>query len=331
MLGTTAASAVRTDEGETVPSVSVIVPVYNDPEGVRVTLESLTALDYPDDSYEVLVVDNASTDETPDIVESFAADHENVSLLFEREIQSSYAARNTGIERSAGDVLAFVDADMHVDEEWLGQAMAELERSGADYMGCDVELYTPEEPTLADRYDALSGFDIERYVEKLSFAPTCCLVVRREVVDAVGPFDKRLVSSGDLEFGNRVADAGFDLHYAEGVRMYHPTRSSLVSNLKKSVRIGRGRYQLSRYYPERYGSPVRHLCNPVAYLPPVPWLLDETFRDWETLPLREKLSLYAVGTLSSLARSYGRVTEALEPHGTDEMYRSPAERTTPTD
>lgn len=331
MLGTTAATAVQTGEESATPSVSIVVPVYNDPEGVRVTLESLTALCYPRDCYEVLVVDNASTDETPAVVESFATDHENVSLLFEREVQSSYAARNTGIERAAGEVLAFVDADMHVDPDWLSQAMAELERSGADYMGCDVELYTPEDPTLADRYDALSGFDIERYVEELSFAPTCCLVVRREVIDAVGPFDKRLVSSGDLEFGNRVADAGYDLHYAEGVRMYHPTRSSLASNLKKSVRIGKGRYQLSRYYPERYGSPLRHLFNPVRYLPPIPWLLGETFRDWEALSTREKLSLYAIGTLTSFARSYGRVTEAAASHGADRANLCPAERSNPTD
>lgn len=334
MLGTAASIlSFRTDGGEWVPpTVSIVVPVYNDPDGIQTTLESLTSLSYPSDRYEVIVVDNDSTDETASVVESFTADHENVTLRFEREVQSSYAARNTGIEHATGEVLSFVDADMHVDADWLIKAIDELDTSGADYMGCHVELYTPgEETTLADRFNARSGFDIERYVTELSFAPTCCLFVRREVVDDVGVFDQRLVSSGDLEFGNRVADAGYELHYAEDVTMYHPTRHSLQSNVKKSVRIGRGRYQLSRYYPERYGSPLVKLCNPVNYLPPIPWLLGKTFRGWEALSTREKLSLYAIASLASFARSYGRIREAIDSSDADRATLSPADHTEPVD
>ena len=314
MLGGAASTGpVRADGGGPTPFISVVVPVYNDPDGVRTTLNSLLSLSYPAEAYEVLVVDNDSDDETPAVVESFAERHENVTLLFEREIQSSYAARNRGIEDSSGEILAFVDADMHVDDDWLTRAVAELEESGADYMGCGVELYTPGETrTLADRYDALSGFDIEWYVNELSFAPTCCLVVRRAVIEDVGPFDHRLISSGDMEFGNRVADAGYAFHYAPDVKLYHPTRGSIRSNVKKSVRIGRGRFQISRFYPERYGSPLKRLFNPVGYLPPIPWKLNRTFRGWNGLSRREKLGLYAVATVTSFGRSYGSIVEAVE-------------------
>lgn len=306
------------------PYVSVIVPVYNDPEGIRTTLESLTALEYPSDRYEVIVVDNDSTDETLQAAESFATDHENVSVTVERTIQSSYAARNRGIEAANGEVFAFVDADMYVDVDWLDQVVAVMRDSGADYVGCHVELEAPPDASYADLFDSLRGFDIDRYINELKFAPTCCLVVRREVVEAVGRFDDRLVSSGDLEFGNRVADAGFELHYARDVTMYHPTRGSLRSNLKKAVRIGRGRYQLAYYYPDRYGSKLKLLLNPVGYLPPVPWLLSESFRGWETLSTTEKLVLYTIGTLTSFGRSYGRIAEAIVG---DHAAKSPEKRT----
>lgn len=321
------------DGGESKPPfVSVIVPVYNDPKGIRTTLRSLTRLTFPNDRYEVLVVDNGSTDETPSVVEAIAETNENVAMLVEREVQSSYAARNRGIEASSGEVLAFVDADMHVDADWLDRVTEELDRNGADYMGCAVDLYMPESgATLADLFDSLRGFDIERYVYDLEFAPTCCLVVRRDVVEDVGAFDPCLVSSGDLEFGNRVADAGYDLHYASDVTMHHPTRGSLRSNVRKAVRIGRGRLQISRNYPDRYGSPARRLLNPAGYLPPVPWMLRKTFRGWEALSGRQKLAVYLVATVMSFARSYGRVAEAVSGGTGDATRDGQADRSKPAD
>ena len=91
---------------ETNPFVSVIVPVYNDPEGIRDCLTALSEQSYPDDRYEVIVVDNGSTDSTRSVISEFP-----VTFRIEDEIQGSYAARNTGIANAHGDVFGFVDAD----------------------------------------------------------------------------------------------------------------------------------------------------------------------------------------------------------------------------
>ena len=93
----------------------------------------------------------------------------------------------------------------------------------ADYMDCNVELTLPDNPSLPVRYDHHTGFPIEAYLTHQQFAPTCCLFVRRSVFNDVGLFDNRLESGGDKEFGNRVDEAGYDLHFAEDVTMYHPT------------------------------------------------------------------------------------------------------------
>ncbi|QGN06518.1 glycosyltransferase [Halorhabdus sp. CBA1104] len=233
-------------------SGSTIVPVYNDPNGVSQTIDSLAEQRPP--LLKLLVVDNGSTDNTRDVIQSYTAEHDNVHLLVEDDIQGSYAARNKGIEHAEGDVLAFLDADETVDEDWLETALEAMHEQDVDYLGCNVELTLPED-TLVGRYNKHTGFPVKQYLENENYAPTCALLVRREVFEDVGPFDARLISGGDREFGERVHEAGYDQGYAEDATVYHPARTSFESLAKKNFRVGRGFCQKQRYYPERYGKP----------------------------------------------------------------------------
>jgi glycosyltransferase involved in cell wall biosynthesis len=271
---------------------SIVVPVYDDPDGVRTILESLLAQSTGHE-YRVVVVDNGSTDRTPEIVRSYENDHDYLTLVHEREIQSSYAARNTGIHNTDSEILAFVDADMTVPEDWLDSALAAFESTDADYIGCHVELTLPDDPSLAARYDHHTGFPVEGYLEQQGFAPTCCLFVRREVFEDVGLFDHRLVSGGDKEFGNRVSEAGYEQHFAADVTMYHPTRNSLRELVSKDRRVGRGLCQLQRYHPDRYGTPG---------VPPRPSGIKRPEPD---LPLRDRLAFSALSTFLTGVRGLG--------------------------
>jgi len=236
---------------QSLPSLSVIIPVYNDRDGVATTLESLSTQDLTD--VEVLVVDNNSTDDTSSFLRSYAAEHDWMTYLIEAEIQSSYAARNTGLEHASGELLAFIDADMTVPEGWSTDIRHEFITREVDYLGCAVELVIEGNGTVFDRYDQFTGFPIKPYIETQQFCPTCCLVVRRSVIDDVGGFDSRLVSGGDKEFGNRIADAGYELVFADDIVLQHPTRSSFRALAKKDLRVGKGLGQLQQLYPDRYG------------------------------------------------------------------------------
>jgi len=233
-------------------TASIIVPAYNESTTIADTIESLLALTGPD--HEILIVDNGSTDDTRDVVREYAESHRHLTLLVEDEVQGSYAARNRGIDRATGEVLAFLDADETVDEDWLTVALGAVEDRGVDYLGCRVDL-TPDEDTLVARYNAHTGFPVATYLERERYAPTCALLVRRAVFEDVGRFDGRLISGGDVEFGQRVHAAGYDQGYAADAVVRHPARSSLEPLVKKNVRVGRGFCQKQRYYPERYGSP----------------------------------------------------------------------------
>ncbi len=177
-----------------------------------------------------------------------------MTLLLENEIEGSYAARNKGIQHADGHVLAFLDADETVDDDWLETALNAMNERKIDYLGCNVELTLPED-SLVGRYNARTGFPVERYLEEEHYAPTCALLVRREVFEDIGLFDARLISGGDREFGERVYEAGYDQGYAEDAVVFHPARTSFGSLAKKNFRVGRGFCQKQRYYPERYGKP----------------------------------------------------------------------------
>ncbi|NKE34798.1 glycosyltransferase [Natronococcus sp. JC468] len=298
-------------------TVSIITPVYNDFPGLRATIDSLEALS-TDVDWEYTVVDNGSTDGTRERARDYLADRFDGTVLLEDGIQSSYAARNAGVRRSDGDVVAFVDADVTVSEGWLDDALETFRATEADYMGCNVELATPDDPSVAARYDDHSGFPIERYLEHHRFAPTCCLFVRREVFADVGLFDPRLTSGGDKEFGNRVDEAGYDLHFAADVTATHPARESLRALVAKDRRVGRGLCQLQRYYPNRYGP---------TGVPPRPSGVKRPDPDLEA---RERLPFGALETALTGVRGIGYLGEYIfGEHLVGERTREPNDRGIP--
>lgn len=248
------------------PRISVIVPVYNDPEGLWDTLDSLSDQKNPP-PYEIIVIDNDSTDGTPQVIEEF--EREQPDIVYgceETDVQSSYAARNTGIENASGEILAFVDADVTVDDTWVADISEKFENSNVDYLGCNVEMYVPDgEDTIWARYDVAMGLPVQHYLNAKKFAPTCALAVRRNVVEQVGLFDETLVSGGDKEFGKRVHEHNFNMEYAPDVVVRHPARTSLDALLKKASRIGHGQEQLWRCHDL-----ANHPLSPFRLLPPSP-------------------------------------------------------------
>ncbi|WP_331234314.1 glycosyltransferase [Natronorarus salvus] len=301
-------------DGSSEPTLSVVIPVYNDPAGMRLTLESVTEQTYPTERYEVLAVDNGSTDGTPEVIRAFSSFYDNVHLLVEDEVQGSYAARNEGIEHARGEVVSFVDADMTVEENWAESVLDSYDRHGWDYMGCPVELYVEGEETLTATYDrTLGGFPVERYMREREFTGTGSLSIRREVFDSVGTFDERIVSQGDGEFGKRVAEAGFVQHFEPTITMYHAARTDLRAWLGKQVRIGRGAIQKQVYYPDRTEAAERaHPLHPRKFLPPKPWGFYRRLTD-ETDPSPGEVGgLYAIDYASKLARTAGGIAEWIE-------------------
>ncbi|MDL0135132.1 glycosyltransferase [Halobacterium salinarum] len=276
--------------------ISVIIPVFNDPEGIRDTLQSL--IDQSGSpNYEIIVVDNDSTDSTPDVIAEF--EEKYPSLVFgysETDIQSSYAARNTGIDRASGEILAFIDADVTVENMWVANICKKFQSSNVDYLGCNVDIYIPDgEDTIWARYDAAMGLPVEHYLETKQFAPTCALAIRREIIEEVGEFDQTLISGGDKEFGTRVHHKGFSMEYAADIVIQHPARTTLDAHLKKAVRIGEGQVQLW----DRYDL-ATHPFSLLRLLPPSPRRVKARTQSTQT-PIRIYFLSYILKLVQSIS------------------------------
>ena len=114
------------------PSVSVIVPVYNVEPFVYQCLESLTGQSQP--NMEIIIVDDGSMDGTPNIIKSFANQHESVSVITQ-ENQGLSAARNTGMDAAQGEYIGFVNGD-----DWVDERMFESLVSMADSCHADIVI-----------------------------------------------------------------------------------------------------------------------------------------------------------------------------------------------
>lgn len=216
------------------PMVSIIVPVLNAAPIIGQLLDALSNQTYEQESYEIIVVDNGSTDNTKEVVEAFP-----VILLEESRWRSPYAARNAGIARASGQVYAFTDADCTPETTWLECGVDVIERGGIDLIGGKVNFTFSKQVTLAELADALWHLDVKRQIEHNRACMTANLFVWSEVFDLIGPFDPNVRSGGDGRWTRRATDRGFRLEYAADAIVSKPARK-LGQLLAKSYRIGRG-------------------------------------------------------------------------------------------
>ncbi|MEM6844676.1 MAG: glycosyltransferase [Bacteroidota bacterium] len=250
--------------------ISVIIPVYNDPQGLEATLASLVDQDISE-PFEIIVADNGSTDNTQKVANDFQHRFPTlVHLVIESEQQGSYAARNKAIKQAKGNLLFFIDADMVAPFNYLEKIAAIFKESDTDYVGCKVDVVTNKK-TLAAKYNQLGGFKVDVDLEKNHFVPTCCLSIKKAVIDQVGNFDARLESGGDYEFGNRVHRAGLQQTYIDSVTLKHPARWKYRSLMNKSKRVARGICQLAYYYPDRFWSRYLKYFSLTRHKPKSPW------------------------------------------------------------
>ena len=109
-------------------NLTVIIVTYNRCQSLAKTLESVAASSLPESvEWEVLVVDNNSTDQTRQVVEDFRFSHIRVGFaIFANQIRANHIGLNAGIVASRGDILAFIDDDVTVESTWLQNLTAVL-------------------------------------------------------------------------------------------------------------------------------------------------------------------------------------------------------------
>ena len=222
-------------------SVSVIVPVYNAEKALPRLMASLRGQSYPRDRVEIILVDNNSTDHSGEVIKRWP----DVIKLEFIPWQSSYAARNIGIERATGEVLAFIDADCWAHPDWLRAGVRALQEKRLDRVAGRVEFVLSQRPNIYEVFDSSLNFRQDDFAAR-GWSGAGNLFARRQLFKEVGLFDEAVISQGDCEFGLRATRAGKSLGYAPDAVIYHRARATLSALVRKWIRTEYGAAQVYR-------------------------------------------------------------------------------------
>lgn len=234
-----------------IPFVSVIIPVKNRPDDIKDCLNSIFSVNWKKENLEVIVVDDGSDDETPEIAEKLGA-----KVVRREKSGGPSAARNAGAEIAQGDILAFIDSDCTVDDTWLLDLIPYIMTPGIGALGGFVASYY--NTTALDKYEeAMSSLSMGRRLlyeantEGNFYVPTCNMLVKKEIYKSVGCLNPEMHLGEDVDLCWRIRNAGFGLLYVTTGRAWHKHRNVLFKMLKRRLQYGTSEADLYKRHQEK--------------------------------------------------------------------------------
>jgi glycosyltransferase involved in cell wall biosynthesis len=229
------------------PRVSVVVCAYNADRTIDACLAALEHLRYPD--YEVIVVNDGSTDRTLVIAESYPycriVSQENLGLS---------VARNVGAVAAAGEIVAYTDSDCVADPDWLNYLVATMERGGL--VACGGPNFPPPEDSLVPEAVAVSpGAPCHVLLDDqiAEHIAGCNMAFRRDVLLGLGGFDAIFRAAGDdVDICWRLQDAGYSIGYSPAALVWHFRRNTVKAYIGQQKGYGKAEALLYGRHPARF-------------------------------------------------------------------------------
>lgn len=228
--------------------ISVIVITYNEEKNIKDCLDSLLMLDYPEDKYEIIVVDS-STDSTPYIVEEYKV----VKLI--RSEKGYSQQRNAGLRSASFDIIAYTDADCIVSSDWLkiiNRAFSNKEIAaigGNGYPPPGTGYFGKCVACIGHPAGGAIGFDanVTRTDKGVDFVSGCNSVYRKKVLLEVGGFGSIFYDGGeDIDISRRIRQKGYYIDYIPELTVYHKPRTTLHEFIRWNIQVGITKYNIKR-------------------------------------------------------------------------------------
>jgi O-antigen biosynthesis protein len=230
------------------PFISVVVCSYNGSRTLRDCLDGLRALNYP--RFEVIVVDDGSTDATPEIARSYGY---RVISTPNRGLSS---ARNTGMQAAAGEIVAYTDDDARPDSDWLTYlAFMFMTTNHAAVGGPNIP--PPGDGPVAECVANAPGGPLHVLLtdEEAEHLPGCNLAIRKARLESIGGFDPRFrVAGDDVDVCWRLQQRGWTLGFHPGAMVWHHRRGSLRTYWNQQQGYGKAEALLERKWPDKYNA-----------------------------------------------------------------------------
>ena len=245
--------------------VSIVIPCFNEEVNIKSCLNSLVAQDYTDD-FEIVVIDNDSTDKSQSIITNLALLHPFIRLSVEYK-KGTAAVRNKGVKTAKYDLIAFIDADCEAPSNWLTLLVnnySSMKPKYANGIGVGGRNIAPENAdpfikaieivldTYIGSFSSSQGRQIEHAL-LVSHLPLVNALYEKEKIIAIGGFDESLLSEAeDAEINYRLSNAGFRFLFVPESFVRHKMRSSPISWFKNMFRYGKGRARLLKRHPKMW-------------------------------------------------------------------------------
>ncbi len=271
-------------ENKKLPFVSVVICTFNRSECINACVESLRHQTYPKDHYEIIVIDDASTDATKEI-----AKINGVEFIRHKTNKGISAARNTGIAAAKGEIVVFIDDDAIADSQWLTKLVQPFENPEIAASGGRTFAYKTE--YLAERYLAASAYGNPAplafgesknplwrfwvYFKSMFISvavatkPTEVQAVfglncayRASILKTLGGFDEKLFADEDSELSTRLRSHGAHIIFVPDATIRHRHRESVLKLIRQTYR----RAENTVYYYAKEKKTLPIFPFPILYL-----------------------------------------------------------------
>lgn len=243
-------------------ALTVVIPCYNGAATIEQQLEALANQEWSE-PWELVVVDNGSTDATPSILHRWQKRLPWLRIVDASEKRSEAYARNQGVRAAKADRIAFCDVDDEVEPGWVAAMGEALWRH--DFVAAVIALDKLNPPEVRQRWIDPPRDRLPVCYDFLPAASGCGLGITRRLFERIGPFDETLARLTDIDFSWRAQLSGTPIHLVTDAVVQYRYRSDLRAMFRASYGDGIGMARLYRKFG-RVGMPKRRLKDLAASL-----------------------------------------------------------------
>ena len=231
----------------TTPTLSVVICTYNRGPILEKCLRALVAQTLPGDRYEIVVVDDGSTDNTPERIEALKTTSPSWQYHYQ-ENRGRSAARNVGIEIARGEIIVFIDSDVVVVPTFLETHLKRHEAHSGE------KVFVQGLAVNTDNFEDPAATPINATHFSAAFFATNNVSVPKRFLQEVGGFDENFTEYGweDLELGLRLKHIGVDIVRAREAMGFHWHPAFTLADVPGMKRIEEERGRMAAYFYRKY-------------------------------------------------------------------------------
>ena len=239
------------------PTVSVIIPCYNEQSTIGLLLDALYAQTFPREAMEVIIADGLSTDGTREAIAAWQAQHPDLAVkVVDNPKRIIPAALNLAIAAAEGDIIVRLDAHSVPAPDYIARSVAALEAGRGDNVGGVWQIRPGGKGWIARSIAAAAAHRLGVGDARYRYASTAAAVdtvpfgaFRRSLIARIGGFDESLLTNEDYEFNTRIRESGGTVWLDPAIRSVYFARPTLQALIKQYWRYGYWKAQMLRRYP----------------------------------------------------------------------------------